>query len=125
MLKLGDKIINKLYLGNKVISKAYLGDKLVYKKAGGRFVKSILFDGASFIDTGIAHQTCDVECCIRFEENGTRQLMGFGSSTAQYWGKPANSVTLEGLSGYYMKTQDFLFLHFPLSLSWFHIHVNI
>lgn len=68
-------------------------------KASGRFVKSILFDGASFIDTGITHQTCDVECCIRFEENGTRQLMGFGSSTGQYWGKPANSVILEGLSG--------------------------
>ena len=68
-------------------------------KASGRFVKSILFDGESYIDTGIAHQTCDVECCIRFEENGTRQLMGFGSSTGQYWGKPANSVILEGLGG--------------------------
>lgn len=68
-------------------------------KKGGRFVKSIIFDGASWIDTGIAHQTCDVECTIRFIEDGTRQLMGFGSSTAQYWGKPANNVALEGLSG--------------------------
>jgi hypothetical protein len=25
--------------------------------------------------------------------------MGFGSSTAQYWGKPANSVIVEGMSG--------------------------
>ena len=68
-------------------------------KAGGRFVTSILFDGNSFIDTGIAHQTCDVECTVRFEETGTRQLMGFGSSSAQYWGKPANSVIVEGVSG--------------------------
>ena len=51
MLKLGDKIISKLYLGGKAISKAYLGDNLVYKKAGGRFVESIVFDGDSYIDT--------------------------------------------------------------------------
>lgn len=68
-------------------------------KASGRFVTSILFDGASYIDTEIAHQTCIVECDIRFEETGTRQLMGFGSSTAQYWGKPADSVIIEGLGG--------------------------
>lgn len=68
-------------------------------KAGGRFVESILLDGASFIDTGMSHQTCVVECTIKFTETGARQLMGFGSSTAQYWGKPANSVILEGVSG--------------------------
>jgi hypothetical protein len=68
-------------------------------KASGRFVESILFDGASWIDTGIVHQTCTVETTVRFEENGTRQLMGFGSSTAQYWGKPANSVIIESLGG--------------------------
>lgn len=68
-------------------------------KPSGRFVKSILFDGASFIDTGIAHQTCTVECDIRFEETGTRQLMGFATSTAQYWGKGANSSTIEYFSG--------------------------
>ena len=65
----------------------------------GRFVTSILFDGASYINTGIAHQTCAVECTIRFKETGARQLMGFGSSSAQYWGKPANSVIVEGVSG--------------------------
>ena len=68
-------------------------------KPSGRFVQSILFDGASWINTGIVQQTCTVETTIRFEENGTRQLMGFGSSTAQYWGKPANSVMIESLSG--------------------------
>ena len=68
-------------------------------KPSGRFVQSILFDGASWINTGIVQQTCTVETTIRFEENGTRQLMGFGSSTAQYWGKPANSVIIESLSG--------------------------
>ena len=61
-------------------------------KASGRFVTSILFDGASFIDTGIAHQTCDIECDIRFEETGTRQLMGFGAGTGQYWGAGATGI---------------------------------
>lgn len=61
-------------------------------KAGGRFVTSILFDGACVIDTGIAHQTCDVECDIRFAETGTRQLMGFGSGTGQFWGAGATGI---------------------------------
>jgi hypothetical protein len=68
-------------------------------KASGRFVTSILFDGNSFIDTGIAHQTCDVECTIRIEETGTRQLMGFGSGSGQYWGKAANQTTFEYFGG--------------------------
>lgn len=67
--------------------------------AGGRFVQSILFDGASYINTGIAHQTCTIETTIRFEETGTRQLMGFGSSSGQYWGKGANQTTFEYFSG--------------------------
>ena len=92
MLKLGEKNITKLYYGDKAISKAYYGDKLVYKKAGGRFVKSILFDGASYIDTGIVHQTCTIECDIRFEETGTRQLMGFGTGSGQYWGASATGI---------------------------------
>lgn len=61
-------------------------------KASGRFVKSILFDGASYIDTGIKHQTCIVECDIRFEETGTRQLMGFGTGSGQYWGAGATGI---------------------------------
>lgn len=61
-------------------------------KAGGRFVKSILFDGASYINTGIKHQTCIVECDIRFEETGTRQLMGFGTGSGQYWGAGATGI---------------------------------
>ena len=68
-------------------------------KAGGRFVESIVFDGNSFIDTGIAHQTCTIETIIKFEETGTRQLMGFGSGTGQYWGKAANQTTFEYFSG--------------------------
>ena len=92
MLKLGEKIIKNLYLGDRAIKKAYLGDKLVYKKAGGRFVKSILFDENSFVNTGIKHQTCTIECRIRFEETGTRQLMGFSLSTAGYWGAGASGT---------------------------------
>lgn len=68
-------------------------------KAGGRFVQSILFDGASIIDTGIAHQTCTIETTIRFDETGTRQLMGFGSGSGQYWGKAANQTTFEYFGG--------------------------
>lgn len=67
-------------------------------KASGRFVTSILFDGASYIDTGRAHQTCDIECDIRFEETGTRQLMGFGAGTGQYWGAGA-SGTFDYMNG--------------------------
>lgn len=53
MLKLGDKNITKLYYGDKAISKAYYGDKLVFlANDGGRFVESIVFDGASWIDIG-------------------------------------------------------------------------
>lgn len=98
---IGQKSAGEIYLGSKKIGRLYLGKTLVHmtKKAGGRFVESILFDGASYINTGIAHQTCTVETTIRFEETGTRQLMGFGSSTAQYWGKPANSVIVESMSG--------------------------
>ena len=92
MLKLGEKNISKLYYGEKAISNAYLGEKLVYKKAGGRFVKSILFDGASYIDTGIAHQTCRIECRLRFDDIGTRQLMGFGLETGSYWGASASGT---------------------------------
>ena len=66
--------------------------------AGGRFVESIVFDGNSYINTGIVHQTCTIECDIRFEETGTRQLMGFGASTGQYWGKSANQSTFEYMS---------------------------
>lgn len=61
-------------------------------KAGGRFVTSILFDGASVIDTGLPHQTCIIECDIRFEETGARQLMGFGTGSGQYWGAGATGI---------------------------------
>lgn len=52
MLKLGEKLINKIYLGDKAISKAYLGDKLVYEKISDKptFLDYISFDGDSWID---------------------------------------------------------------------------
>ena len=98
MFKLGDMGIKGLCLGNTIIKKAYLGTDLAFN-AGGRFVTSILFDGASYINTGIAHQTCTIKTTIRFEETGTRQLMGFGSSSGQYWGKSANQTTFEYFGG--------------------------
>ena len=54
-------------------------------KAGGRFVKSILFDGASYIDTGIKHQTCEFETRTKFYNIGERQLQGYALSSAMYW----------------------------------------
>ena len=60
-------------------------------KAGGRFVKSIVFDGASYINTGVKYQTCTVKTETKFSLTGTRQLMGFsGSSPIHYWGCNAN-----------------------------------
>ena len=56
-------------------------------KASGRFVTSILFDGASWIDTGVKYQTCTVKTETKFSLTGTRQLMGFsGASPIHYWG---------------------------------------
>ena len=93
MLKFDDKTINKLALGDKIIHKAFLGDKLVFQTgAEGYFVEYIEFDGNSWIDTGIAHQNCRMVCDIIFENNGIRQLMGFDSSTAQYWGCATNGI---------------------------------
>lgn len=84
---------------DEVNNKYHYGQGSGEIKAGGRFVQSILFDGNSFINTGIAHQTCTIETTIRFEETGTRQLMGFGSGSGQYWGKGADSTAFEYFSG--------------------------
>ena len=45
-------------------------------KASGRFVESIVFDGASYIDTGITQQTCTIECTVKLENAGYRQFLG-------------------------------------------------
>ena len=61
-------------------------------KAGGRFVEYIEFDGNSYIDTGIAYQTCTVKTAVKYEANkGQRMLSGF-SGTGAYWG-----MTTQGL----------------------------
>lgn len=65
-------------------------------KSSGRFVKSILFDGASYIDTGIAHQTCTVKTRIRFEKTSVRQYMGFSFGNAHYWGSNASNLLSVG-----------------------------
>lgn len=83
MLKLGDKTISKLYLGDKAISKAYLGEKLVFQ-AGGRFVESIVFDGASWINTDIVPQFGDkLEICGRYTDNVQTGAM-FGAGAGDY-----------------------------------------
>lgn len=65
-------------------------------KPSGRFVESILFDGASYIDTGIKHQTCTVETRIRFEKTSVRQYMGFAFGNAHYWGSNASNLLSVG-----------------------------
>jgi hypothetical protein len=85
-------IASAIGLYDMVTGKFYTNIGTGTLKASGRFVKSILFDGASYIDTGIYQQTCTVECDIRFEETGTRQLMGFGTGAGQYWGAGATGI---------------------------------
>ena len=80
-------------------------------KASPRFVTSILFDGACVVDTGISHQDCTIECDIRFEETGKRQLMGFGSGTGQYWGAGATGI-FDYMSGTNALDRTFVTLDF-------------
>ena len=92
MLKLGEKIISDIYLGDKKIAKAFLGDKLVYQAGKPIFLDYIHFGGASYIDTGIAYQTCTVKTAVKYEANkGRRMLTGF-SGSGSYWG-----MTTDGL----------------------------
>ncbi len=77
---------------DEVNKKYHYGQGTGTLKASGRFVESILFDGACVVDTGITHQTCKIECDIRFEETGTRQLMGFGTGSGQYWGAGSTGI---------------------------------
>lgn len=59
-------------------------------KAGGRFVKSILFDGASYIDTGIAKQgtwKIGAKCT---EPTNLRNIIGVGGFGGQYCASTAS-----------------------------------
>lgn len=66
--------------------------------AGPRFVEYIEFDGNSWIDTGIAQQTCRIEFGVEFinHNNNAVQLMGFHPSLAGYWG-----INFRGTSIFY------------------------
>ena len=98
MLKVGEKTINKLMLGDRAIKKAYLGDKLVYKKAGGRFVTSIYFDGNCYIDTGLKHETCRIETAVKYEAGHSRRMLTGWSGAGSYWGMSTNGqLEISGL----------------------------
>ena len=45
-------------------------------KASGRFVESIVFDGASYIDTGIEEQDCIIKSTVQLQNTGYRQFVG-------------------------------------------------
>jgi len=53
MLKLGEKLINKIYLGDKAISKVYWGEKLVYNAVSHTEIEYLEGNATSFIDTGV------------------------------------------------------------------------
>ena len=54
-------------------------------KASGRFVESILFDGASWIDTGINKQSCTIECTVKLESTDYRQFLCGWSHIGGYY----------------------------------------
>lgn len=91
MLKLGEKIISDIYLGDKKIAKVFLGDKLVYQANKPIFLDYVHFDGNSYVDTGIALQTCTVETAVKYEYNNTRRMLsGWVGYNNLYWGMQTN-----------------------------------
>jgi hypothetical protein len=54
-------------------------------KASGRFVESIVFDGNSWIDTGINKQSCTIECTVKLESTGYRQFLCGWSHIGGYY----------------------------------------
>ena len=54
-------------------------------KASGRFVESIVFDGASWIDTGINKQSCTIECTVKLESTDYRQFLCGWSHIGGYY----------------------------------------
>lgn len=85
MLKLGDKSISRLYLGDKAINRAYLGDKLVFQANKPNFLEYIVFDGASYINTGIRPSTDDkLEITCKFSNtSSTGALFNAGTGNTQ------------------------------------------
>ena len=58
----------------------------ISKLIDGMFLESIVFDGNSFIDTGINYQSCIINTKMSFDYNGTRMLHGWGEQAGEYWG---------------------------------------
>ena len=57
----------------------------------GIFLESIIFDGNSFIDTGIPYQTCTINTKIQFDYKDSRMLHGWGVQAGEYWGSNINN----------------------------------
>lgn len=57
----------------------------------GIFLESIIFDGNSFIDTGIPYQTCTINTKIQFDYKDSRMLHGWGAQAGEYWGSNINN----------------------------------
>lgn len=90
MLKLGEKIISKLYLGDKKISKVFLGDKLVYQGGKPIFLDYIITDGNSYIDTEYCpNENTYIEYTCELTEMPTQPFQGLygsrkGTATFEY-----------------------------------------
>ncbi len=71
-------------------------------KAGGRFVESIYFDGESYIDTLLLHQTCTIETAVKYEAGHSRRMLTGWSGSGSYWGMMSNGeleISGSGVSG--------------------------
>ena len=71
--------VNKKYFYNQGTGNFTAGNKI-------NFVDYITFDGASWVDTGIAYQDCTVEFGLTSPVIADRQLMGWSASASTYWG---------------------------------------
>lgn len=58
----------------------------------GIFLESIVFDGNSFIDTGVNYQSCTINTKMAFDYKNTRMLHGWGLQASEYWGSNSDNL---------------------------------
>lgn len=66
---------------NLLIAKNKLGNLI-----DGFFIESIVFNGNSYIDTGINYQSCTINTRMSFDYKDSRMLHGWGEQASEYWG---------------------------------------
>ena len=73
-------------------------------KAGGKFVNSILFDGDSYIDTGLKHESCRIETAVKYKSGQSRRMLTGWSGSGSYWGMMSNGKLEISGSGFTTET---------------------